>query len=556
MLCCRTFALSYTYDVLKKALMEEFKIPEEQIAISTGSHNDLQGRDILDRQEKIRFIITVDKLREGWDCPFAYILCTISSLHSSTGVEQILGRILRMPYVTARKHDELNRAYAYATSSEFVESANALTEALVESGFQKFEAKTMVKPAESMGDEFLPLFNVSVSEAVTSKPDFSGLPKGLRERIGLREQDGQVEITYGGPPIGATDAEILRSTVTKTEDKRAVERLVRKSRGEECSPAAMGDRFCVPHLAVREEGELKLFEDQFKEVPWRLSSCDAGLTEQDFSLSREKQQIANIDVDEKGKLGWSRFLSELQKHLSLLEIHGPKNELELTNWLDQNILHPDITQTEASLFLAKMITVLITKRSLSLEGLVSNRWRLRDAAEEAIAHHRREVIDQAYQRMLLPECETPLEVDPTFCFTFDGINYPAARFYEGPVRFSKHYYLSPANMNGEEAECAAFIDALDEVEYWVRNLERNDYSFWLPTSSDKFYPDFVASLKDGRVLVVEYKGSHFAETPDTKEKDMIGRIWAERSDGRCLFITVTARDFEAIRSKLATRAGE
>jgi type III restriction enzyme len=273
-------------------------------------------------------------------------------------------------------------------------------------------------------------------------------------------------------------------------------------------------------------------------------------------LSREKEQIANIDVDEKGKLSWSRFISELQKHLSLLEIHGPKNELELTNWLDQNIPHPDITQTEASLFLAKMITVLITKRNLSLEELVANRWRLKDAAEQAISHHRRQVIHQAYQRMLSPKFETPLEVDPTFCFTFDGVNYPAARFYEGPVRFSKHYYLSPAHMNGEEVECAAFIDGLDEVEYWVRNLERSDYSFWLPTPSDKFYPDFVALLKDARILVVEYKGSYLAETPDTTEKDMIGRIWAKRSKGRCLFVTATGRSFEAIRSALMRPAQE
>ena len=137
-----------TYDVLKKALIEEFKVPAEQIAVSTGTENELEGVDVLAKDQKIRCIITVDKLREGWDCPFAYILCTISNLRSSTAVEQILGRILRMPYVTERKYEELNRAYAYATSSDFVESANALTEALVESGFEKFEAKQMVRPAE------------------------------------------------------------------------------------------------------------------------------------------------------------------------------------------------------------------------------------------------------------------------------------------------------------------------------------------------------------------------------------------------------------------------
>ena len=540
-----------TYDVLKKALIEEFKVPTEQIAVSTGTENDLEGVDVLAEDQKIRCIITVDKLREGWDCPFAYILCTISNLRSSTAVEQILGRILRMPYVTERKHEELNRAYAYATSSNFIESAEALTEALVESGFERFEAKTMVKSAEQMRDEYLPLFNVTVCDVVTEEPDFSKIPKKLRERIGLREEEGRIEITYTGPPIRTNEEEPLKATVKRPEDKQAIARLIRKSRDEECSPAAMGAKFAVPSLAIRIDKQLELFDDQFREVPWKLSSCDAALSEQDFSLPKGAEQIAKIDASKEGKIEYS-FISELQKNFALLEIHGPKSEAELTNWLDQHIRHPDITQTEASLFLGKLITLLIMKRSFSLEELISNRWRLKDAAEQTISHHRRMVISQEYQRMLLPECETPLEVDPTFCFTFDGVNYPAARFYEGPATFSKHYYLSPAHMNGEEAECAAFIDGLQEVEYWIRNLERNDYSFWLPTSSDKFYPDFVALLRDARILVVEYKGSYLAETPDTKEKDMIGQIWADRSNGRCLFITVTARNFEAVRSKLMT----
>jgi type III restriction enzyme len=531
-----------TYDELKKHLVNEFKVPEEQIAISTGPKNDLEGVDVLAKDSKIRCIITVDKLREGWDCPFAYILCTISNLRSSTAVEQILGRILRMPYVTKRQNDELNRAYAFATSTEFVESANTLAEALVESGFEKFEAKAMIKPAEPTGDEYLPLFNEPVSESIGAKPNFAAISDNLRKKVSFREKEGGLEIIYAGPPLTAKESETLKAAVITPEDKQAVERLTRKSRGEECSPAAMGAKFIVPSLAVRIEEQLELFDDQFRETPWKLSSCDAALSEQDFSLPKGDEKIAKIDASKEGKIEYS-FISELQKNLALLEIHGPKNEAELTNWLDQNIPHPDITQSEASLFIGKMVSLLIGKRRISLEELVSNRWRLRDVAAQAISHHRRQVVEREYQRMLLPECETPLEVDPTFCFTFDNIRYPATRFYEGAFKPKKHYYLNPGDMNKEETECAAFIDGLDEVEYWVRNLDREDYSFWLPTSTDKFYPDFVAQLKDSRILVVEYKGGHLADTPDTKEKDIIGQIWAKKSKGRCLFEMVGKEDY-------------
>jgi len=539
-----------TYDVLKKALIEEFNVPEAQIAISTGAQNDLEGIDILAKDQKIRSIITVDKLREGWDCPFAYILCTISNLRSSTAVEQILGRILRMPYVTSRKHEELNRAYAYSTSSDFVESANALTESLVDSGFEKFEAKEMVKPAELRGDEYLPLFNEPVSETIKEKPNLEAVPENLRKKVSFRETKEGVEIIYAGPPITAQEADALKATVSDAEDKMSVERLVRKSHGQESTLAAMGKKFAVPMLAVRIDKELELFDDQFREVPWKLSNCDATLSEKDFSLPRGDERIARIDTDKEGKIEYS-FISELQKQLNLFDIHGPKSEAELTIWLDQNIPHPDITQTEASLFIGKMIRLLVENRDFSLEELILNRWRLRDATEQAISHHRRQVIEQSYQLMLLPGCETPIEVDPTFCFLFDNIRYPATRYYDGAFRQKKHYYLNPGHMNGEEAECAAFIDGLEEVEYWVRNLEREDFSFWLPTSTDKFYPDFVVQLKDGRILVVEYKGADRWSDDDSKEKRLIGEVWEKRSSGRCLFIMPKGKDWKSIKQKIS-----
>ena len=68
----------------------------------------------------------------------------------------------------------------------------------------------------------------------------------------------------------------------------------------------------------------------------------------------------------------------------------------------------------------------------------------------------------------------------------------------------------------------------------------------LQTSSDKFYPDFVVLLKDVRILVVEYKGGHLATGEDAREKRLIGDLWAERSNGTCLFLMVENREFARI----------
>ena len=82
--------------------------------------------------------------------------------------------------------------------------------------------------------------------------------------------------------------------------------------------------------------------------------------------------------------------------------------------------------------------------------------------------------------------------------------------------------------DGEEFQCAQVIDSLPSLKHWVRNVARHPRSFWLPTASDKFYPDFVAEMEDGRLLVVEYKGAHIAEGKDTDEEARHRRAMGKR----------------------------
>ncbi len=538
-----------TFEVLKASLLADFAIPEDEIAVATGAINEIEDVPILHRNQKIRFIITVDKLREGWDCPFAYVLCGVSNLTSTTAVEQILGRILRMPYAHERQHEALNHAYAYATSQGFADAANALTDALVESGFERFEASTMIR-AETTSLDFGPLFDQTVTEIVSSKPAVERLPQALREKVTVQVRGEQVAVEYKGPPMTDAEAAALKEVFEKGEDREAVERLCRRSRGEDASPAAMGKPFSVPALAVRVGEQLELFEDQFREAPWSVAACDPRLSEAEFAIKTGPGQMAEVDVDKEGKIGY-HFIEDLERQLALLDMRGPKTETELAVWLDGAIEHRDIIHADASLFLRRMVEALIRERGFSLEQLVTYRFRLRDVAKEKINAHRNAAFREAYQQMLLPGAATPLEAspDPKVCFTFPMNAYPALRLYSGPIHFSKHYYDNKSDMNDEEAACAAIIDSLPQVEYWVRNLERDSYSFWLPTPTDKFYPDFVAKLLDGRYVVVEYKGAFWSDSADTREKQAIGELWAARSAGLCRFLVVGKADMEtALRS--------
>jgi len=104
---------------------------------------------------------------------------------------------------------------------------------------------------------------------------------------------------------------------------------------------------------------------------------------------------------------------------------------------------------------------------------------------------------------------------------------------------------------GEEFQCAKAIDAQPEVKYWLRNIARHPNSFRLPTSTDYFYPDFVAKLEDGRILVVEYKGGHLVDSQDTKEKEIMGQMWESQSKGKGLFLlAVKNRDGKTIEQQI------
>ena len=79
-------------EVVRQHLIEQENIPAEQIAIATGSQKVLAGINLFDPACAIRYVITVEALKEGWDCPFAYVLASLQSVNSAKDVEQLLWR--------------------------------------------------------------------------------------------------------------------------------------------------------------------------------------------------------------------------------------------------------------------------------------------------------------------------------------------------------------------------------------------------------------------------------------------------------------------------------
>ena len=79
----------------------------------------------------------------------------------------------------------------------------------------------------------------------------------------------------------------------------------------------------------------------------------------------------------------------------------------------------------------------------------------------------------------------------------------------------------------------------EKVKYWIRNIDSQPHTaFKLPLARGWFYPDFVAMLEDGRIFVIEYKGGHLIDHKLTQQKDSVGQLWEEKSNGKGLFLMV------------------
>jgi type III restriction enzyme len=126
---------------VKEFLTSELGIPEGQIKIKTGKQDELGSMDLLAEDVEVRYIITRDALREGWDAPFAYVLASVFNLRSPKAVEQLLGRILRLPNVREKQHAELNEGYVYTSAEQFNRAVSSIVNGMVENGYSKYEVR-------------------------------------------------------------------------------------------------------------------------------------------------------------------------------------------------------------------------------------------------------------------------------------------------------------------------------------------------------------------------------------------------------------------------------
>jgi type III restriction enzyme len=116
-------------------LKSDCDISDEEIAIKTATIDEISDIDLRSDQCKIKYILTVNALKEGWDEPFPYVLISVANIESRISVEQTIGRIMRLPNQKLKKNVELNQSFVFVSSRKYEEAASALVKGLKIHGF-------------------------------------------------------------------------------------------------------------------------------------------------------------------------------------------------------------------------------------------------------------------------------------------------------------------------------------------------------------------------------------------------------------------------------------
>ena len=119
---------------IREYLVEKLGAQPDEIKVKSAELDELGDENLLSELSKVRYIITKDALREGWDCPFAYILAVLSKTTAATALTQMIGRVLRQPEAKLTGTPSLNECYVFTFDQEVQKAVDSVRRGLQEEG--------------------------------------------------------------------------------------------------------------------------------------------------------------------------------------------------------------------------------------------------------------------------------------------------------------------------------------------------------------------------------------------------------------------------------------
>ena len=526
-----------TYQRLKEKLVEG-GIPEEQVAVRTGDVDEIGGADLMSPECPIRFIITVEALAEGWDCPFAYVLATVANKSSQVSVEQIVGRVLRQPHAARASARSLNIAYVLTASADFDATLTQVVDGLNGVGFSREDVATVeIKPAATQGQIVFP-------------------SSGTENESATGEYIENDDLDLDGLDLRTTESESGSNVLTVDEileKSNSIEEHFEEEADSDAAGTLLGDlgggtnvyrmrkavadlakELTVPQFMICVDGGL--FTD---DEAWKPLDREDLLA--DFKLS--KYGIDGIKIDpttfsEARKIDLADDADEYR--IRQLDMNERKNMAMLfANMSDEGkreSLKALILQATSSQFKntfgSAQLTNYISRLVDDMESPVV------DACLHSANDVARAVMD-AVRGLADDFCEDrfgkllsrgDVRLEPVYHFPESLMQAAPMTSYDRAL-----YEAEDGRVDGLERKMVDLLANNRHVRWWHRVVERKPGEFSI-NGFVNHYPDFLALRDNGALMAIETKGEHLGE--DAKRKLRLGTRWADMGGDRFQYFMV------------------
>lgn len=527
-----------TFEKIKKQLVEA-GIPEARIKIKTAQINELKGVDLLAADCPVRYIITVNALKEGWDCSFAYILATLANKSSAVDVEQILGRILRQPFAAKTSSPMLNSSFVLTSSARFRETLDNIVAGLNRAGFSENDYKIAVENTQATAVVVPETGNLFSQFEEKTLPTW-GLPSeiGLQGEVPDFSQLETEHLTTASPAVQAGLAQL--EAMARTEQARVETALEENSRipsihipdalTSQVKKYPLRDVFRQPVQALRlPQFFLKFIVDPFSGETGDLL-FDKKMLLGDFQLSKSN---AAIDFDAVAADAWKIDLDEADHLPKFTRLDAPARA-----FLTQYLLDPNKKDKRGEVAATRMIAVLgkldhisdteLRKYLLRVvddwdddryQDFAQNEWRYKSVLRSRITQ-----LADEYGRKKFGEWLDTGKVFSKATWQLAGSIEPGETASSG---LSKTIFEREGKLNELEQRVISTLIHEENVLCWTRNLERG--KGFLINGFVNHYPDFIVLTKSGKTILLETKGDD-RDNSDSAHKLKLGKMW--ESDAR------------------------
>lgn len=517
---------STTYDKIKDTLIEA-GIPSEQIAIKTGDKDEIKNIDLMSAQCPIRYIITVNALKEGWDCPFAYVLATVANRTSAVDVEQILGRVLRLPSTRKFNSNVLNLAYVITSSADFHRTLEKVVDGLQNAGFGDMDYRAKDLSSEPATEP------VHEQIEIGSIVDEEDIPEVDAGELRIKVETVMREIEVGA----AADIE---------SDDLFAEALAQNDEYEVASESLAESAFNTAPIEVRSRMNVFKMVDEFSEeasalrfpqfmlatapsifsdneyVKLETDHLTAGFTLRDkdaqIDFNTVDAEIARVDVDDANRTSPKAWrLTGVDSTYFKEWFNAQPSEVRLANCknlIKQRISRINcINDRELQEYIDRVIITLTEDQLTDFEqSPYPYILKIEAKIKSLIFEHSSDVFDLWLEQEKI-KCLPNYALDTTISPTAFTSTMPNS------------LYTAEEDMNEYERKVVWEISSLENIKWWHRNMSVRGFDI---NGSVRAFPDIIAMTKSGKILMIEPKGDHL-DNDASKAKAIIGSKWTSMS---------------------------